>query len=138
MSSSNGIVRNRDSRSIELSYCATECSSNPAIWLRAQSTFGWLRFGDWRTRPPMLGYSARSWLRVYVALRVQRSLVSDLEIGYPRVRRALCGDLPTLKRSKASETARLLPSCSAVVFDEKNWLTSLSTTFNVVRIVGQS
>src|SRR5262249_14939287 len=57
MSSSNGIARNRDSLSIELSYCATECSSNPAIWLRAQSTYGSLRFGDWHTRQPMLVYS---------------------------------------------------------------------------------
>src|SRR5262245_61020446 len=89
--SSNGIVRNRDSLLIELSCCATECSSNPGIWLRAQSTFGWLRFGDWRTRPRMLVYLARNWLLVYVALRVQRSSVSGLEIGYPRVRRALCG-----------------------------------------------
>src|SRR5215510_12381322 len=129
MSSSNGIVRNRDSPSIELLCCATECSSNPAIWLRAQSTYGWLRFGDWHTRPPMLVYLARSWLLVYVALRVPRSWVSGLEIGYPRVRRALCGDLPMLKRSKASETARLLPSCSAVVFDDGNWPNSLSTTF---------
>src|SRR5262245_52131127 len=107
MSSSNGIARNRDSLSIELSYCATECSSNPVIWLRAQSTYGWLRFGDWRTKPPMLVYSARSWLLVYVALRVQKSSVSGLEIGYPRVRRALCGDLPIVKHSKASETAFL-------------------------------
>src|SRR5262249_46582793 len=107
-SSSNGTVRNRDSLSIELSYCATARSSNPAIWLRAQSMCGWLRFGDWPMRPLMLVYSARSWLLGYVALRVQRSSVSDLEIGYPRVRRALCGDLPTRKRSKASETARLL------------------------------
>src|SRR5262245_17683879 len=116
MSSSNGIVRNRDSLSTELWCCATECNSNPVIWLRAQSTYGWLRFGDWRTRRPMLVYSARSWLLVYVALRVQRSLVSGLEIGYPRLRRALCGDLPTLKHSKASEIARLLLFCSAVVF----------------------
>src|SRR5262245_41768325 len=64
MSSSNGIVRNRDSLSIDLWYCATECSSNPAIWLPAQSTYGWLRFGDWRTRPPMLVYSARNWLQL--------------------------------------------------------------------------
>src|SRR5215510_8407 len=61
--------------------------------------------------------SARISLLVFVALRVQRSWVSGLEIGYPRARRALCGNLRTLKRSKASETARLLPSCSAVVFD---------------------
>src|SRR5262249_42313800 len=138
MSSSNGIARNRDSLSIKLSYCATECSSNPAIWLRAQSTYGWLRFGDWRTRPPMLVYSARSWLLVYVALRVQRSSVSGLEIGYLRVRRALCGDLPTLKHSKASATERLLLFCLAVVFDGGSWPTSLSTTFSVVKIIGQS
>jgi len=61
-----------------------------------------------------------------------------LGIGYPRVRRALCGDLPTLKRSKASETARLLLFCSAVVFDVGSWPASLSTTFNVVKIIGQS
>src|SRR5262245_6333329 len=98
MSSSNGIVRNQDSLSIELSYCVTECTWNPAIWLRAQSTCGWLRFGDWRTKPPMLAYSVQSWLLAYAALRVQRSSVSDLEIGDPRARRALCGDPPTLKR----------------------------------------
>src|SRR5262252_6692844 len=138
MSSSNGIVRNRDSLSIELSCCATECSSNPAICLRAQSMFGWLRFGDWRMRPRMLVYSARNWLLVYVALKVQRNSVSASEIGYPRVRRALCGDPQTLKRSKASETARLLQCCSAVVFDGGSWLTSLSTTSNVVKIIGQS
>src|SRR5262245_42906270 len=138
MSSSNGIARNRDSLSIELSYCATECSSNPAIWPRAQSTYGWLRFGDWRTRLPMLVYSAPSLLLVYVALRVQRSSVSGLEIGYPQVRPALCGNLPTLKRSKASATARLLPSCSAVVFDGGSWPTSLSITSSVARIIGQS
>src|SRR5262245_3930077 len=96
-----------------------------AIWLRAQSTSGWLRFGDWRMRPPMLVYLARNWLLVYVALRAQRNLASGTEIGYPQVRRALCGDPPTLKRSKASETARLLLFCSAVVFDGGSWLTSL-------------
>src|SRR5262249_13562542 len=120
MSSSNGIVRNRDSLSIELSYYATECSSNPAIWLRAQSTCGWLRFGDWRTKPPMLVCLARSLLLVYVALRVQRSSVSGLEIGYRQVRPALCGNLPILKRSKANATARLLQYYSAVVFDGGN------------------
>src|SRR5215831_18754665 len=30
------------------------CSSNPAIWLRAQSTYDGLRYDDWRTRPPGL------------------------------------------------------------------------------------
>src|SRR5262245_11804636 len=104
MSSASGIVQNRDCLSIELSYCAIECSLNPGCWCREQSTYGWLRFGDWHTRPPMLVYSARSWLLVYVALRVQRSSVPGLEIGYPRVRRALYGGLPMLKRSKASET----------------------------------
>src|SRR5262247_1036451 len=78
----------------------------------AQSMFGWLRFVDWRTRPQML---------VYVALRVQRSSVSGLEIGYPRVRRGLCGDLPTLTRSKANATGQLLLFCSAVVFDGESW-----------------
>src|SRR5262249_30998491 len=101
------------SLSTELSYCVTECTWNPAIWLRVQSMYGWLRFGDWRTRPPTRVYSARSWLLVYVALRVQRRSESGSGIGYPRLRRALCGDLPTLKRSKASETVRLLPSCCA-------------------------
>src|SRR5262249_34304798 len=82
------------------------------------------------------GLLSRNWLLVYVALRVQRSSVSGLEIGYPRVRRALCGDHPMLKHSKAGETARLLPSCSVVVFDGGSWPTSLSTTFNVVKIIG--
>jgi hypothetical protein len=86
----------------------------------------------------MLVYSVRSWLLVYVALRVQRSSVSGLEIGYPRVRRAPCGDLPMLKHSKARETARLSPFCSAVVFEDGSWPTSLSITFSVVRIIGQS
>src|SRR5262249_6996208 len=104
MSSSNGIVRNRDSPSIELLCCAIECSSNPAIWLRAQSTSGWLRFGDWRTRPPMLVYLARSWLLVYVALRVQRGSVAGLGIGYPPVRRVMWGERPTLKPSTATAT----------------------------------
>src|SRR5262249_39415002 len=117
--------------------CATECS-NRVIWLRAQSTYGWLRFGDWHTRPRMLVYSARNWLLVYVALRVQRNSVHGSEIGCPRAMRALCGDPPTLKRSKASETPRLLPSCSVVVFDGGSWPTSLSITFNVVKIIGQS
>src|SRR5215510_2160738 len=90
MSSSNGIVRNRDSPSIELLCCATECSSNLAIWRRAQSTSAWLQFGDWRMRPPMLVYSARIWRLGYVALRVQRSSVSGLEIGYRRVRCTHC------------------------------------------------
>ena len=51
-------------------------------------------FGDWRTRPPMLVYLARNWQLVYVALRAQRNLASGTEIGYPQVRRALCGDPP--------------------------------------------
>src|SRR5262249_14779255 len=88
--------------------------------------------------PPMRAYSARSLLLVYVALRVQRSSVSDLEIGYRQVKPALCGNLPTLKRSKANATARLLPSCSAVVFDGGSWPTSLSITSSVARIIGQS
>src|SRR5262245_51905581 len=67
-----------------------------------------------------------------------RSSVFGLEIGYPRVRHALCGDLPMLKHSRASETARLLPSCSAAVFDEGSWPASLSITFSVVKIIGQS
>jgi hypothetical protein len=67
-----------------------------------------------------------------------KSSVFGLEIGYPQVRRALYGNPPTLKRSKASETARSLPSCSAVVFDDGSWPTSLSTTFNGARIVGPS
>src|SRR5262249_45296533 len=96
----------------------------------AQSTYGWLRFGDWHTGPRMLVYSARNWLLVYVALRVQRNSVHGSEIGCPRAMRALCGDPPTLKRSKASETAQLLPFCSAVVFDGGSWPTSLSITFN--------
>src|SRR5215467_9310672 len=56
-----------------------------------------------------------------------KSSVCGLEIGYPRVRRARCGDLPTLKRSKASATERLLRPCSVVVFDGGSWPTSLST-----------
>src|SRR5262245_37823604 len=52
--------------------------------------------------------------------------------------RALCGDLPTLEHSKASATARLLLFCLAVVFDGGSWPTSLSTTLNVVKLVGQS
>src|SRR5262245_60560399 len=36
-------------------------------------------------------------------------------------RLALCGDLPTLKRSKARGTVRSLPYCSAVVFDDGSW-----------------
>jgi hypothetical protein len=52
--------------------------------------------------------------------RVKGAKKLGIRLGncYPRVRRAPCGDLPMLKHSKASETARLLPSCSAVVFDD--------------------
>jgi hypothetical protein len=46
---------------------------------------------------PMLVYLARSSLLVSVASRAQRRSVSDLEIGYQRARRALYGNLPTLK-----------------------------------------
>src|SRR5262249_18240666 len=38
-----------------------------------------------------------------------------------------CGKLPMPKPSKASETERSLPSCSAVVFDGVNWPISVST-----------
>jgi hypothetical protein len=51
-----------------------------------------------------------NWLRVSVASRVQRSLVSGLEIGCQQVTRVHCGNLQTLKRSKASEIVRSLPS----------------------------
>src|SRR5215831_11115851 len=111
MSSSNGVVRNRDSLSTELSYCVTECTCNPEIWLRVQSTCGSLRFGDWRTKPPMQAYSARSLLLVYVALRVQRSSVSDLEIGYRQVKPALCGNLPTLKGKRDRAIIAVLLGC---------------------------
>jgi hypothetical protein len=55
------------------------------------------------------------------ALRVQKSSVSGLEIGYPRVKHALCGNRPMLKRSKARETVQSLLSCSVAVFDDESW-----------------
>jgi integrase len=46
-SSSNGIVRNRDCLSIELSYCATECSSNAGIRrVKGAKKLG-IRLGNW-------------------------------------------------------------------------------------------
>src|SRR5499427_5898737 len=64
-------------------------------------------------RPPMLVYSARSWLLGYVALRVQRSSVCGLEIGYPRVRRALwrSPDTETLKGKRDRAIIAVLLGC---------------------------
>ena len=53
-------------------------------------------------------------------------------------KRVHCGNVPTPKRSKASETVRLLPSYLGVVFDAENSPTSVSITFSVGRIVGRS
>src|SRR5262249_4543688 len=86
----------------------------------------------------MLVYSARNWLLVYVALKVQGNLVYGSETGYPRMRRALCGDPPTLRRSKASGTAQLLPYCQDAVSAGENWQTSPSITFSAGRIGGRS
>jgi len=44
--------------------------------------------------------------------------------------------IQTQKRSRANETERLLPSCSAVVSAGENWPTLVSTTFSIVKIVG--
>jgi len=64
---------------------------------------------------------------VSVALRVSRNSVSGWEIGCRQRTREHCGKLPMPKPSKASETERSLPSCSAVVFDGVNWPISVST-----------